>query len=105
MGNAETSGIESLKQNVKAAQKRVEDNLVANEENIEFHNLLTKASKNHVFVIVIGSIAAVLRNLLSRLSPDMGPTGDPAGYNESIFKSGNAVRYHEDILSAIIEKR
>ncbi len=105
MDNADASDIESLKQNLKAAQKRIEDNLMANEENIEFHNLLAKASKNHVFVIVIGSIAAVLRNLLSRLSPDMGTTGDPAGYDESILMSGNAVRYHEDILSAIIEKR
>ena len=72
---------------------------------IEFHNLLAKASKNHVFVIVVGSIAAVLRNLLSRLSPGVGTAGDPGGYDKSILMSGNAVRYHEEILSAIIEKR
>jgi GntR family transcriptional repressor for pyruvate dehydrogenase complex len=105
MDNVKASGIEDLKQNLKAAQEKIEDNLMANEENIEFHNLLARASKNHVFVIVVGSIAAVLRNLLSRLSPEMGSTGDPAVYDESILMSANAVRYHEEILEAIIENR
>ncbi len=105
MDNADASDMEGLKQNVMAAQTKIEGNRMANEENIDFHNLLARASKNHVFVIVVGSIAAVLRNLLSRLSPDVGTTGDPAGYDEGILVSGNAVRYHEDILNAIIEKR
>ena len=76
MYNSEKSDIDGLKQNVLAAQTKIEGNMVANEENIEFHNLLARASKNYVFVIVVGSIAAVLRNLLSRLSPDVGTTGN-----------------------------
>ncbi len=105
MDNLTDLDIKDLRQNVAAAQGKIEENMTANEENIEFHNLLAKASKNHVFVIVVGSIAAVLRNLLSRLSPDVGATGDPGGYDESILMSGNAVRYHEDILNAIVEER
>ncbi len=105
MDNLTDLDVEALKQNVAAAQGKIEENMMANEENIEFHNLLAKASKNHVFVIVVGSIAAVLRNLLSRLSPEVGTAGDHGGYDESILMSGNAVRYHEEILSAIIEKR
>lgn len=105
MDNVKASDIEDLKQNLKAAQEKIEDNLMANEENIEFHNLLARASRNHVFVIVVGSIAAVLRNLLSRLSPEMGTTADRAVYDESSLMSANAVRYHEEILEAIIENR
>jgi GntR family transcriptional repressor for pyruvate dehydrogenase complex len=105
MDNLTDLDIKNLRQNVAAAHGKIEKSMMANEENIEFHNLLAKASKNHVFVIVVGSIATVLRNLLSRLSPDVGTTGAPGGYDESILMSGNAVRYHEAILSAIIEKR
>jgi DNA-binding FadR family transcriptional regulator len=33
--------------------------------NIRFHNLLAEAAKNHVYIIVMGSIMAVVRELIA----------------------------------------
>jgi DNA-binding FadR family transcriptional regulator len=105
MHHAEKSDIRSLQDNVVRARKKVDGNILATEENIQFHELLAKASKNHVFVIVAGSILAVLRELLSRLTLNLKTSNDAVGYNDEVLKSKNAVGYHEDILNAIIEKR
>jgi DNA-binding FadR family transcriptional regulator len=103
--HAGESDIKSLRDNVVRARKKVDNNIMAAEENIQFHELLAEASKNHVFVIVAGSILAVLRELLSRLTLNLKTSNDAVGYNDEVLKSKNAVGYHEDILNAIVEKR
>jgi len=102
--NAEESDILALQQNVEKARLKIESNTISTDENIEFHNLLAKASKNPVFEIVVGSIEAVVRDLLTRLNPDIDASGDAIGYNEGMLKSENAVKAHEEILDAILEK-
>ena len=88
--NADELDIKNLQENVLKARKKVENNIVATEENVQFHNLLAKASKNHVFFIAVGSIMALVLDLLSRLGPD-------------VETSTNVVECHEGILRAILE--
>ena len=64
--------------------------MLAFEENVEFHRLLSKASKNHVFIIVSESLLAMLSHFRSRL--------DEVGLD----RSKTVTKYHEDILAAII---
>ncbi|MBW1911671.1 MAG: FadR family transcriptional regulator, partial [Deltaproteobacteria bacterium] len=90
--NIEKSDIENLKNNIQEAKKKLEHDIMATEENIEFHRLLAKASKNPVFLIVAKSITDVVGNLLSRAKPDTET-------------SKNVVEYHEKILKAVIEKK
>ena len=88
---ADEQDIQALQKNIEKARKKIERKLMATDENIEFHNLLAKASKNHVFVIVAGSILALLEDLLCRLTPNLQG-------------SKKALNFHEDILKAIIAK-
>ena len=98
---ADDADIQRLQDNVRRARKKIENNLAAVDENIEFHNLLAEASKNHVFVMVVGSITAVVRDHTSRLTASLEGQ-DPAGaYMESVLKSKTAVDIHEKILEAI----
>lgn len=90
--NIEKSDIENLKNNIQEAKKKLEHDIMATEENIEFHRLLAKASKNPVFLIVAKSITDVVGNLLSRAKPDTET-------------SKNVVESHEKILKAVIEKK
>jgi GntR family transcriptional repressor for pyruvate dehydrogenase complex len=101
--NAGASDIQALQQNIQKAKLKIESNAISTDENIEFHNLLAKATKNPVFEIVVGSIEAVVRDLLTRLAPDIEASGDSTG-DEGRLKSENAVSDHEDILNAILNK-
>lgn len=88
--NADDSDIKKLQDNVLRAKAKIENRKLATEENTQFHSLLAEASKNHVFVIAVDSIMALLRDHL-RLGPD-------------IETSADVVAYHETILNAIINK-
>lgn len=88
---ADDQDIQALQENVEKAREKIGRKIMATDDNIEFHNLLAKASKNHVFVIVAGSILALLEDLLCRLTPDLEV-------------SKKALKSHEDILKAIIAK-
>jgi len=90
--NIDENEIKELRKNVTAAKKKIEGNVIATEENILFHKLLAKATKNHVFVIVVESMMAVVGDSLSRIGPD-------------IETSSNVVQFHEEILKAIAEKK
>ncbi|MBW1945229.1 MAG: FadR family transcriptional regulator [Deltaproteobacteria bacterium] len=101
---ADDSDIQRLRENVQRARMKIENNLVAVDENIEFHNLLAEASKNHVFVMVVGSIAAVVRDHTSRLTANLEGPDNTGAYSESVLKSKNAVDIHEKIVEAIEAK-
>jgi len=64
--NATNEDIEALRSNIMAARKKLHAARSAYEENIEFHRLLAKASKNHTFTIVMESILSVFCELKSR---------------------------------------
>jgi len=89
INNADDSDIERLQENILKAKRKVESNLQAFSENVQFHRLLANASKNQVLVLVVESIMAVVADFISRLEPDLE-------------KSKQVVKSHEDILNAII---
>ena len=102
---ADKSDIESLQQNIQAAREKIENNNPAVDENIRFHKLLAKASKNQLFVIVVEAVTAAIRHFLSGLGPDAESSDSEKWYNESMMNSKNTLAYHEDILNAIIAKK
>ena len=104
IARADESDIQRLRENVQRARMKIENNLVAVDENIEFHNLLAEASKNHVFVMVVGSIAAVVRDHTSRMTASLEGQDPTGAYSESVLKSQNTVDIHEKILEAIVAK-
>ena len=103
--NADKSDIESLQQNIQASREKIENNNPAVDENIRFHKLLARASKNQLFVIVVEAVTAAIRHFLSALGPDAESSDSERWYNENVMNSKNTLAYHEDILNAIIAKK
>lgn len=81
-----------LHQNIWRAKQKVKQNLLATEENLDFHRLLAQATGNQVFVIVLESVLAIQGDFLIRLPPD-------------VETSSQVSAYHEKILSAIENKQ
>lgn len=90
ISKADNSDIKRLQENVLRAKRKIESNVQAFSENVEFHRLLAKASKNYLFVIVMEAIMAIVADFLSRLEPDLKV-------------SKEVVEAHERILNAIIK--
>ncbi|MBW2031214.1 MAG: FadR family transcriptional regulator [Deltaproteobacteria bacterium] len=88
---ADQSDIRRLRENTARAWERAENGLLCLEENLEFHRLLAKASRNPVFVIFIEAIVALLRNFHTLQLPDEGTCG-------------RAIKSHEKILDSIIKR-
>jgi GntR family transcriptional repressor for pyruvate dehydrogenase complex len=88
--NVDNIDIENLKENILKARKKLDKNVIAFEENINFHKLLAKASKNYVYTILVESIMAVVSDFRSRLEV------------VGIARSRRVTDYHEEILNAII---
>jgi GntR family transcriptional regulator, transcriptional repressor for pyruvate dehydrogenase complex len=87
------SDLTALQENIIMAKKKIAEGRQAFRENIAFHKLLAKASKNQVFVIVVEAIMAVVANFLSN-------RGEP-----TIEESSNVTKSHEAILDAIKRKK
>ena len=88
---ADDSDIKRIQTNLAEAQELIANKKMATDENFDFHALLASASKNKVFIILEKSINAIHRNLRSRSTADYETTR-------------NAVKAHQKILDAIINK-
>jgi GntR family transcriptional repressor for pyruvate dehydrogenase complex len=91
--NADQSDMESLRHNIMKAKAKLHENDSAYEENIDFHRLLARASKNYTFCIVMESIMAVFSDFKSR-STMVSPK-----------QSINIIKGHEAIVDAIAAKK
>ena len=91
--NADQSDIESLRDNIMRAKTKLCENDSAYEENIDFHRILARASKNYTFCIVMESIMAVFSDFKSRFT-----TVSPE-------QSKNIIKGHEAIVDAIVKKK
>jgi len=91
INNADESDIKSLQDNILQAKKHAKANIQPFRDNIEFHRLLAKASKNQIFVIIVECILAIVADLFSRLEPEFEV-------------SRRVIAKHEDLLAAIINK-
>jgi DNA-binding FadR family transcriptional regulator len=88
--NAVTEDIQALRHNVMAARRKVYVNKSAYEENLDFHRLLAKASKNYTFSIVMESILTVFSDFRSRHQ------------SVSLRQSKTIVGFHEAIVDALV---
>jgi len=102
--NADEADIESLQQNISDTKQKIEANINSIDENIQFHNLVAKASKNQFFVIVVEALTMAVRHFMSQIGPESQDSNNHERFNESILKSKNTLSYHTDILAAIIAK-
>ena len=102
--NADETDIKGLQQNIIDTKQKNEANINCIDENIQFHNLMAKASKNHFFVIVVEALLTAVRHFMSQLGSNAQNPNDSERYRERILKSKNTLAYHEDILTAVIEK-
>ena len=89
--NADSSDIRDLQKNIEKAKAKQLMGMAAFEENIGFHRLLAKASKNHVFSMVIEPILAIESDFRSKFKII------------DIDKSIKFTNYHQEILMAIID--
>jgi len=103
--NAGESDIESLQENIRSAGEKIENNIPAVDEHIRFHKLLARASKNHLFVIVVEAVTTAIRHFMSGLGPDSESSTAKNWYNENLMNSKNTLTYHEGILKAVVEKK
>ena len=89
---ADDSGLEALKENVRMSKEKIRAHASPFSENITFHRLLARASKNYLYVIVIESIMAIVSDFRSEV--------EEVEFDRSI----KITKYHEDILESIIER-
>jgi DNA-binding FadR family transcriptional regulator len=92
--NADKRDIEGLSRNIVKAREKLKAHMPAFEENIDFHRLLAKASKNYVFCIIIEAVLAVLSDFRSKLTAVAG-----------VELSGDITKVHEEEIEAIVAKR
>ena len=103
--NADESDIQKLKENLKETKEKIKRNQVVIDENVVFHKLLAKASKNQLFVIVSNAIVAAVRQMLgNQIASESDPKTRERWHNDSIIKSKNTLIYHEKIIEALIER-
>ena len=87
--NATSQDFEPLRENIFKAYKKVEVNETAFYENIQFHRLLARASKNQMLAILMELIMLIYENFLCPLEAS---------------SSKKVVSCHERILDAVIAK-
>lgn len=102
--NAEEDDVLALRKNLALAREKIEKDTIIIDENIQFHQILAKASKNNLFVIVVGAITATVRHCMSQISSNLNGSGHEAELSEQIIQSNKTLAYHEDIIAAVEER-
>jgi len=82
--------IEALRENISQARARMDSGMQAYEENTQFHKLLARASKNHLFIILVESIMTVVAHFRSILDADPELTS-------------RTINAHEQIIDALLK--
>lgn len=94
--------IRALRENVLSARKKTDRQEHAFEENILFHKLLTRASGNHVFIVVMESIMTVVSHFRSLLEIDLELSRKAVEEHELIVKA--LVRHDVDRALLVLER-
>jgi GntR family transcriptional repressor for pyruvate dehydrogenase complex len=90
VAHIEAADVQALRENVSQARRKIESSKPAFEENTQFHRLLARASKNHLFVVLMESIMAVVAHFRSIL-----------GVNLEL--SARSTVAHEQIVDALVK--
>jgi GntR family transcriptional regulator, transcriptional repressor for pyruvate dehydrogenase complex len=92
--HADESDLEGLADNIRTAREVLATGVAASDENIDFHRLLAKSSRNYIFSIVIEAVLAVLSDFRSKLAVSAG-----------VELSREITDLHEEELKAIVARR
>lgn len=87
---ADKSDIQNLRRNIDSARAKLHARQTTYNENIQFHRILAKSSKNYTLLIVMESILAVFSDLKSRF------------VSVSAQQSKDIIDTHEAIIDAIV---
>jgi GntR family transcriptional regulator, transcriptional repressor for pyruvate dehydrogenase complex len=90
--NMDESDIHSLQENVREARQKVDKGLVAFDENMRFHILLGRATKNYLFTIVTEVVRTIHADYFTNIQGE-----------DLLAKSRQTVGAHEAILNALIK--
>jgi len=91
--NCVKKDIENFRENIEKAKLKLERGVVAYEENVDFHRLLARTSKNYIFCLLEESILAIHIDFKSKL---MAAT---------INQSMQIVLLHEQIVDALAMRK
>ncbi len=86
-----SNDLDLLDHNLRETEHQIHKGLRAAESNIDFHLLLAKASKNHLFEMIIESIMNVTKSFLLLVKPN-------------VHYITRVMNYHKEIFEAIKEK-
>ncbi|MFH1490133.1 MAG: GntR family transcriptional regulator [Pseudomonadota bacterium] len=89
--NADEGDLRALGESILNAKKKLENRTPVFKAMTTFHQNLAKASKNHIFELVLNSILAVHADFLSRLEPDL-------------VMAKKVITMHENLLKALVKK-
>lgn len=84
---AEDSDIQQLENNILEAKKAAEDGIHPFKINLEFHRILARASRNHMFFIMVDSMMAVIADFYSRIPPDFEISKEVIPLHEEIVEA------------------
>lgn len=79
--------LDLLKKNIDDAEEKVHKGVRILQENMEFHILLAKASKNPLFESMIKSIMEVTKSFMGQVHPGMGYVNRVLEYHKDIYDS------------------
>jgi DNA-binding FadR family transcriptional regulator len=89
LNNMVKTDVKCLQENVDLARRNIENGMQAFEVNVHFHKLLARASRNHIFIVVMESITTSVAHIRSLLGMDLE-------------LSARVVEEHQAIVSAIV---
>lgn len=94
--------LKALQENISQAKQKIVQNMSAFDENLAFHILLAKASKNRMFVVVVRTIMTMLGSLLRQLRPTPGISKVALNAHEEIVAA--LMTHDKEKASSILEK-
>jgi GntR family transcriptional repressor for pyruvate dehydrogenase complex len=89
--NADEGDLQALGENILTAKKELENGIPVFKSIRKFHQNIAKASKNHIFELLIESLMVVYAEFLSRLETDPE-------------RARKVITIHENLLKAIAKK-
>jgi len=89
--NADESDVSALRENIRRTKEKLARRVSAWDENVEFHRILAKASKNHLFVIVMEAICAIQADYIIGIPEE-----------STIERVATTAQEHQEILDAMV---
>jgi GntR family transcriptional repressor for pyruvate dehydrogenase complex len=97
LSGRENYDIQLLEKNVARAKSLLKKRINAFGENMQFHKMLAKASKNYVFVIMVESLLTVTADIRSRLGFGLELSEEAAQAHDEIVQAIKRGEYEEAI--------